>query len=287
MRLLMVLGSMLLAAFPAAAAAPHAPDCSIPSEIIEDDPRLPEFAEQLRQKHPITIVAIGGSSTAGMASGNAAEHAYPQRLQAALKRLYPDVPITVLNKGVSRQTTQEMVDRFSRDGVNDIGSPDSDGFKLYRAAQGWKPSVIFPLPSPGDYEDAVQDRHGRYFAAFGTDEALEALFTHGRMQRLHALRRELDNHVSACRRATTHREGRCYYVAMVVVLHARTIHIDEGNIGRGQTTSERLPCDFRIRAGTGARSGKLGFRTHVRQCRSQRATRRRSLRLRRLPRQAQ
>jgi acyl-CoA thioesterase I len=115
MRLLMVLGSMLLAAFPAAAATPHAPDCSVPSEIIEDDPRLPELAERLRQKHPITIVVIGGASTAGMASGNAAEYAYPQRLQAALKRLHPDVPITVLNKGVSRQTTQEMVDRFPSD----------------------------------------------------------------------------------------------------------------------------------------------------------------------------
>lgn len=114
MRLLMVLGSLLLAAFPAAA-APPAPDCSVPSELVEDDPRLPELAEHLRQKHPITIVVIGGASTAGMASGNPGEYAYPQRLQAALKRLYPDVPITVLNKGVSRQTTQEMVDRFSSD----------------------------------------------------------------------------------------------------------------------------------------------------------------------------
>lgn len=114
MRLLMVLGSLLLAAFPAAA-APQAPDCSVPSELVEDDPRLPELAEHLRQKHPITIVVIGGASTAGMASGNPGEYAYPQRLQAALKRLYPDVPITVLNKGVSRQTTQEMVDRFSSD----------------------------------------------------------------------------------------------------------------------------------------------------------------------------
>jgi len=115
MRLLMVLGGLFLAIFPAAAAAPQAPDCSVPSELVEDDPRLPELAEHLRQKHPITIVVIGGASTAGMASGNAAEYAYPQRLQAALKRLYPDVPVTVVNKGVARQTTQEMIDRFPRD----------------------------------------------------------------------------------------------------------------------------------------------------------------------------
>ena len=69
--------------------------------------------------------------------------------------------------------------------------------------------------------DAVQRRHGRYFAAFGTDEALEALFTHGGMQRLHALRRELDNLLSACRRAIARAEGEiavaCYCAAWEVL----------------------------------------------------------------------
>ena len=73
----------------------------------------------------------------------------------------------------------------------------------------------------GDYADAVQGRHGRYFAAFGTDEALEALFTHGGMQRLHALRRELDNLLSACRRAIARAEGEiavaCYRAAWEVL----------------------------------------------------------------------
>lgn len=49
----------------------------------------------------------------------------------------------------------KVFDRFSRDGVNDVGSPDSDGFKLYRATQGWRPYVIFPVGNPGDFEDAV------------------------------------------------------------------------------------------------------------------------------------
>jgi len=73
----------------------------------------------------------------------------------------------------------------------------------------------------GNYADAVRVRHGRYYAAFGTDEALEALFTHGGMQRLHALRRELDNLLSACRRAIARADGEtavaCYRAAWEVL----------------------------------------------------------------------
>jgi hypothetical protein len=114
MRLAMLLAGVFMATLPWAARA-AAPDCSVPDELVEDEPRLPALAEQLRQKHPITIVAIGGASTAGTAAGNDEQAAYPRRLEAALKRRHPDVPITVVNKGVSRQTTQEMVGRFAQD----------------------------------------------------------------------------------------------------------------------------------------------------------------------------
>ena len=49
----------------------------------------------------------------------------------------------------------KVLDRFSKDGYNDIGSLDKHGFKLYRYTQGWRPYVIFALGDPGDYEDAV------------------------------------------------------------------------------------------------------------------------------------
>jgi hypothetical protein len=98
----------------AAEPAPR-PDCRVPRELVEDEPRLPGLAQQLRDKKPVTIVAIGGASTAGNATGDAAEDAYPRRLQDALRQRHPGVDITVLNKGVPRQTTQEMVERFSRD----------------------------------------------------------------------------------------------------------------------------------------------------------------------------
>jgi len=106
---------LLLAMAATAADLPSTPDCKVPQELVQDEPRLPVLAERLHDKRPITIVAIGGASTAGTASGNAAEDAYPHRLQDVLQRRHPGVPITVLNKGVSRDTTQDMVNRFPRD----------------------------------------------------------------------------------------------------------------------------------------------------------------------------
>ncbi len=49
----------------------------------------------------------------------------------------------------------KVLARFSKDGVNDIGSLDTDGFKLYRSTQNWRPYVIFQPGTPGDFEDAV------------------------------------------------------------------------------------------------------------------------------------
>jgi predicted ATPase/class 3 adenylate cyclase/Tfp pilus assembly protein PilF len=50
-------------------------------------------------------------------------------------------------------------------------------------------------------ERAVQERHGRCFAAFGTDAAVEALYVRDGTLRRRVLAFELDNIVAACRRA--------------------------------------------------------------------------------------
>jgi len=89
-------------------------DCAVPPELIEISVKLPHLAERLRAGQPLNIVAIGGASTRGAAAG-APDLAYPHRLQAALAAFYPDVPITVVNKGVPRQSAQQMVDRFPID----------------------------------------------------------------------------------------------------------------------------------------------------------------------------
>jgi len=72
-----------------------------------------------------------------------------------------------------------------------------------------------------DVERALQLRHGRYFAAFGSDATIEALAMHGGTQRQQALRQELDNVIAACRRAVNRGDGEvavaCYRAAWEVL----------------------------------------------------------------------
>jgi acyl-CoA thioesterase I len=88
--------------------------CAAPADLLEIDARLPHLAVRLRARLPLTIVAIGGASTRGAAAGRL-DDAYPHRLQLALARGYPGSPVTVINKGVPRQTAEEMLARFPAD----------------------------------------------------------------------------------------------------------------------------------------------------------------------------
>ena len=56
-------------------------------------------------------------------------------------------------------------------------------------------------------ERVAEERHGLYFAGFGTEEALEALGRHGGVSRRRTLALELDNLVAACRRAVERSDG--------------------------------------------------------------------------------
>jgi lysophospholipase L1-like esterase len=98
------------------AAGPY--QCLVPPEMLEGSAHLPNLARALREKRPVKLLAIGGGSTKGTAAG-AAENAYPHRLQLALQKLFPDVPITVVNYGMPRQTAQQMVERFPAEAAED------------------------------------------------------------------------------------------------------------------------------------------------------------------------
>ncbi len=114
MRFLAILVGFCAAALPPAvgfAAAADPARCAAPREIIEDEPRLPALARQFASHRPVTIIVVGGASTAGIAP----DDAYPRFLEAALRRHHPNLAITVINRGVAGQTTAEMAARFAKD----------------------------------------------------------------------------------------------------------------------------------------------------------------------------
>src|SRR5580700_2549453 len=81
--------------------------CSAPTEFSHFDRPLVRTARRLAGGEPLTIVAIGSSSTAG------ADASYPSRLAVELKQRFPLQDITVLNRGVNGDETEDMMARFA------------------------------------------------------------------------------------------------------------------------------------------------------------------------------
>ena len=113
-RRLRLAGALAAAVIACAPCALADAQCKVPDELMRVDETLPHLSERLRAGGPVKIVAIGGASTTGAAAGSA-DLAYPHRLQETLRLSYPSVPITVVNKGVPRQTAQQMLERFPSD----------------------------------------------------------------------------------------------------------------------------------------------------------------------------
>jgi acyl-CoA thioesterase-1 len=107
-------GALAVAVLACAPPAFGGAQCKVPVELMHVDEALPHLSERLRAGDAVKIVAIGGASTTGAAAGSA-DLAYPHRLQEILRRWYPNIPITVVNKGVPRQTAQQMLERFPSD----------------------------------------------------------------------------------------------------------------------------------------------------------------------------
>lgn len=75
---------------------------------------LPRVADRIARGKPITVVAIGSSSTSGAGASDPA-HSYPSVLEAALGARLHGVKVQVVNRGVNGDFTRGMVDRFERD----------------------------------------------------------------------------------------------------------------------------------------------------------------------------
>jgi acyl-CoA thioesterase I len=85
--------------------------CSAPSEVAHFDRPLLRTARRLASGEPVTIVALGSSSTAG-AGASSPDASYPSRLAAELKQRFPAADITVINRGVNGEETDDMMARF-------------------------------------------------------------------------------------------------------------------------------------------------------------------------------
>src|SRR5580700_10617379 len=96
------------AALPQASTSNAVPSatCSAPTEFSHFDRPLIRTARRLAGGEPLTIVAIGSSSTAGAGAS------YPSRLAVELKQHFPLQDITVLNRGVNGDETENMMARF-------------------------------------------------------------------------------------------------------------------------------------------------------------------------------
>ena len=88
-----------------------APACVAPLDLIRLANPLPRLAQKISSGEPVTIVAIGSSSTSGAGASSPAA-SYPSRLAIELKQHFPKLSITVLNRGVGGEEIADMLGRF-------------------------------------------------------------------------------------------------------------------------------------------------------------------------------
>jgi acyl-CoA thioesterase I len=97
-----------------AVAAVASQPCRAPAALIRLDRPLLHTMRRLANGAPLTIVAIGSSSTAG-AGASSVDANYPSQLAADLRERFPGRDITVLNRGVNGEETDNMMARFASD----------------------------------------------------------------------------------------------------------------------------------------------------------------------------
>lgn len=88
--------------------------CDVPAELSRLQHPMPLVSQRLAEGKQLTIVALGASSTEGVGA-SARANAYPERLEAELHALFPNIAITVHNKGIGGEDSAQMLARFERD----------------------------------------------------------------------------------------------------------------------------------------------------------------------------
>jgi acyl-CoA thioesterase I len=113
----LAVGSGIVLVLLAVVASPGADEvlrCSAPEELRRFRVALPNTAQAIREQRALVIVAIGSSSTEGIGASDPA-HAYPAVLADELRRRWPRLSVTVINKGVGGELVSAVLQRFERD----------------------------------------------------------------------------------------------------------------------------------------------------------------------------
>ena len=111
---LLVIATAFALATAFAETSPAPRDCSAPQQMTRFTVKLPNTAGAVRSGKPLVIVAIGSSSTEGIGASDSA-HTYPALLANELHERWPQVMLTVFNKGVGGEIASQMLARFERD----------------------------------------------------------------------------------------------------------------------------------------------------------------------------
>lgn len=85
--------------------------CVQSKSLAQLDAPVARVAKRLDAHEPVTIVAVGSSSTGGSGASSPA-FAYPSRLERELRQRFPESPITVINQGVNGEDTASMMARM-------------------------------------------------------------------------------------------------------------------------------------------------------------------------------
>jgi acyl-CoA thioesterase I len=92
--------------------------CSDRNHLARLSAPLIRMRRLINAGRPVTIVALGSSSTAGAGASGLAS-SYPARLEAELRTRFPGIGITVLNRGVNGEEAADMLQRFDQMSPND------------------------------------------------------------------------------------------------------------------------------------------------------------------------
>jgi lysophospholipase L1-like esterase len=90
------------------------PNCAAPPALSAIEAPLNRTSSRVLSGQPLTIVAMGSSSTLGVGASSPAS-SYPSRLEEELRRRFPGVEIRVVNHGIGGQDVPEELTRLGRD----------------------------------------------------------------------------------------------------------------------------------------------------------------------------